>query len=258
MLQTVMLRPYKISRPVDETGAWLQKVLQDAQVSSIAQSRLTSCFTFVLAPCLAFHQINIFRNGCTFLRSLNYFVQYSSSYKNGSSGIPGILKSLVWLTSCMPDTRVAFDIGSKQQHESKQNKPLMESIKLMSRLRDPEGSGSIFHFRTTNNIAAARMDFLRNASWSMDTTSEMRPRFSSSCIGPNRGDQNGGWRGSEAGQSQRPSKSCLFPVLGHRTGIANNLEWLCYTVEHSLTDVISQYIIFLRYPGDGGTRLVVQ
>ncbi|KAI3631913.1 hypothetical protein MIR68_009749 [Amoeboaphelidium protococcarum] len=40
--------------------------------------------------------------------------------------------------------------------------------------RDPEGSGSIFHFPMTNNIAAARRDFLRNASWSMGTTPEMR------------------------------------------------------------------------------------
>ncbi|KAI3629589.1 hypothetical protein MIR68_012411 [Amoeboaphelidium protococcarum] len=68
--------------------------------------------------------------------------------------------------------------------EVKKNKPLMEFIKPMSRLRDLEGSGSIFHFRKTNNIAAARRDFLRNASWSMDSTPEMRRDFLAPALDP--------------------------------------------------------------------------
>ncbi|KAI3637260.1 hypothetical protein MIR68_004966 [Amoeboaphelidium protococcarum] len=50
--------------------------------------------------------------------------------------------------------------------------------------KDPVGSGSIFHFRMTNNIAAARRDFLRNASWTMGTTPEMRQHLQAPAIDP--------------------------------------------------------------------------
>ncbi|KAI3646101.1 hypothetical protein MP228_009029 [Amoeboaphelidium protococcarum] len=158
----------------------------------------------------------------------------------------------------MLDTRVAFDIGSKQQHESNQIKPLMEFIKPMSRLRDLEGSGSIFHFPQDQQYCCCKKGLFAQGVMVNGHYARNASRFSSSCIGHNRGDQNGGWKVLKLVNRKGLQSLAYSPYWD--IGLVLRTIWNGFVILQNtpLTDVISQQIISLRYPGDGDTRLVDQ